>query len=306
MLKQVGSIALPEHSGAGGFDHAAAHAATGHVYVAHTANNAVDVLDPDAGRHLFSIADLSGVAGVLVSEERQLVITSNRAENTMAVFAPGPEPQVAKLAVGRRPNGLACDPARGFALVANVGDPTVPASHTLTMVELERPRVLAEIPVPGRTRWAVHDPDDEVFYVNIADPPCIVVVQTRDPDRIARTLHVPEAGPHGLDLDRASHRLFCACDSKVLLTLDARSGEVLSRKTLSGVPDVVFFNPTLGQLYIAVGDPGVIDVFDTVAMVSLGCIPTEYGAHTLAFDPVRHRVIAFLPRTHRAAVFEAT
>ena len=84
-LHRIGHIALPEHTGNGGFDHAAVHAATGHVYVAHTANDAVDVLDPTAGRHLFSIGDLRGVAGVLVSDEAQLVVTSNRAENTIEI-----------------------------------------------------------------------------------------------------------------------------------------------------------------------------------------------------------------------------
>ena len=53
-LERIGYIALPAHSGKGGFDHAAVHAASGHVYVAHTANNAVDVFDPAAGRQLFS------------------------------------------------------------------------------------------------------------------------------------------------------------------------------------------------------------------------------------------------------------
>jgi len=45
-LDLKGYIELPAHKGSGGFDHAAVHAATGHVYVAHTANSAVDVLDP--------------------------------------------------------------------------------------------------------------------------------------------------------------------------------------------------------------------------------------------------------------------
>src|SRR5215471_19185180 len=111
-LRHVGYIALPPHEAAGGFDHAAVHAATGHVYVAHTANDAVDVFDPVAGKHLFSIANLPGVAGAFVSEESQLVITSNRAENTIGLFTPGPDPQVLKIAVGLRPNGIAYDPVR--------------------------------------------------------------------------------------------------------------------------------------------------------------------------------------------------
>ena len=101
------STSVPE-----GFDHAAVHAASGRVYVAHTANNAVDVFDPASGRHLFAIAAAGRNAGVLVSDETQLIIASNRAENTIAIFPPGPDPQVSKVSVGARPNGLAYDHAR--------------------------------------------------------------------------------------------------------------------------------------------------------------------------------------------------
>jgi len=172
------------------------------------------------------------------------------------------------------------------------------------MVGLDDRKLLAEIPVPGGTRWAVYDPDAEAFYVNIADPSEIVVVASRDPRRVARTFTVPSAGAHGLDLDLATHRLFCACDAKMLVTLDARSGKVLAQSELSGVPDVVFYNAARQHLYVAVGDPGVIDVFDTATMKRLGSVPSEKGAHTLAFAPAGNRVYAFLPQTHRAAVYQ--
>jgi hypothetical protein len=55
-----------------------------------------------------------------------------------------------------------------------------------------------------------------------------------------------------------------------------------------------FLDAALRHLYVAVGDPGVIDVFDT----EIG-----RGAHTLRFDAVRNTVYAFLPDTHRAAVY---
>ena len=90
-LTLIGHVPLPAHAGSGGFDHAAVHAATGHVYVAHTANSAVDVFDPATRKHLYSIPGLAAVAGALVSDESQLVFTSNRGENTIGVFAPGPE-----------------------------------------------------------------------------------------------------------------------------------------------------------------------------------------------------------------------
>lgn len=302
-LRLTGYVDLPASKANGGFDHAAVHAATGHVYVAHTANDAVDVFDPVSSRHLFSIANLPGVAGALVSEESQLVLSSNRAENTIGIFAPGPDPTVHKVAVGLRPNGLAYDPVRRLILVANVGDPSIAGSCTLTMVALDDRAVVAEIAVPGRTRWAVYDDDAERFYVNIADPALIVIVDAKKPDGITATFDIPAAGPHGLDLDPTTRRLFCACDAGRLITLDAATGRIVAEHALGGVPDVVFFNRPRRQLYIAVGDPGLIDVFDTASMASLGRVATERGAHTIAFAPSGDAVYAFLPQSHRAAVF---
>jgi DNA-binding beta-propeller fold protein YncE len=303
-LQHIGYIALPEHIGAGGFDHAAVHAPTGHVFVAHTANDAVDVFHPALGRHLYSIANLKRVAGVLISEDAELVVTSNRGENTIGIFTPGAHFHMVKVAVGLRPNGLAYDPARRLILVANVGDPSISSSHTLSIVGLDERAVLAQIAVPGRTRWAVYDPDSETFYVNVADPAQIIVVASRDPHRVARAIAVPRAGPHGLDLDPATHRLYCACDAKMLVALDAHTGRVKGECGLSGAPDVVFLNPARRHLYVAIDDPGVIDVLDIVTMRRLDSVPTERGAHTLAFAPWDNRVYAFLPETHRAAVYQ--
>jgi len=302
-LHHAGYVDLPEHKGTGGFDHAAIHAASGHVWVAHTANDAADAFDPATGRYLFSIPHLPGVAGLVVSDEGQLVITSNRAENTIGVFAPASDPAVLKIPVGMRPNGLAYDHSRRLVLVANVGDPSIPDSHTLSMVELDERAVTAEIRVPGRTRWAVFDPNAELFYVNIADPAQIVIVDARKPGVIAGTFDVPAAGPHGLDIDISTHRLFCACDAAVLVTLDARSGRITNEKPLSGTPDVVFFDRQREQLYVAVGNPGVIDVFDTAALAKTGRIETEKGAHTFALSASGDSLYAFLPATHRAAIY---
>ncbi len=101
----------------------------------------------------------------------------------------------------------------------------------------------------------------------------------------------------------AQQRLFCACDARRLVTLDLPSGALLNESDLSGPPDVVFFNAALQHLYVASGDPGVIDVFDTATLQRLEVIPTEKGAHTIGFDADRHKVYAFLPQTHRASVY---
>ncbi len=302
-LKLQGTIDLPAHAKPGGFDHAAVHRASARLYVAHTVNDALDVIDCAGDRYLHSIPNLAGVAGALVSNERDLVFTSNRGENTAGIFSPGDEAGVFKVGVGVRPNGLAYEPARNLVLAANVGDPAIPGSFTVSIVDVGQRKMIADVRVPGRTRWAVFDAQASAFYVAIMEPAQIAAIDAGRPTRVMQAVPVPAAGPHGLDLDAERRRLFCACDGKKLITLNADTGRALNAADIGGVPDVVFFNAALEHLYVAIGDPGVIEVFDTETMTRIETVSTEKGAYTLAFEATRNKVYAFLPQTHRAAVY---
>jgi len=303
ILEQTGEVKLPVHAKPGGFDHAAVHGPRGRLYVAHTANDAVDMIDCATNTYLGSIPRLGGVAGALVSEEHDLVFTSNRTENTVGIFSPSQEEALIKVKVGLRPNGLAYDARRRLLLAANVGEPARPGFFTVSAVDVPTRAMIADVPVSGRTRWVVFDAETGCFYVNIADPPQIAVIEAEKPSVVARTLSIPATGPHGLDLDAATHRLFCACDGKTLVVLDARSGAVSAQAELAGVPDVIFFNQERRHLYVAIGEPGLIEVFETDQMRRLETVRTEADAHTLGFDPSRNTVYALLPNTHRALIY---
>src|SRR5262249_7360416 len=265
-LRPVGFVDLPAHSKAGGFDHAAVDESTGRIYVAHTANDAVDIIDVEARKYVGSIGGLTGVAGALVVPGRNLLLTSNRGENTIGIARLDDATSVHKVPVGIRPNGLAYDPLRGRVLVAHVGDPGIPDSCTVSIVDVVSRERIADVRVAGRTRWAVYDPVADVYHVNIADPPQIVIIGAGDPVYIRRVVPIEHAGPHGLDIDVAGRRLFCACDAGVVVEIEADGGEALRAEPIAGVPDVVFLDVGLHRLYVAVGDPGVIEVFDTAPL----------------------------------------
>src|SRR5258706_1953654 len=303
-LKLQGYIDLPAHVKSGGFDHAAIHRASGQLYVAHTSNDSLDVIDCASDRYLHSIPDLIGVAGALVSDERGLVFTSNRGEDTVSIFSPDKEANAVTVKVGIRPNGLSFDPKRGLLLAANVGNPDVPGSFTFSIGDIAKKKLIDSTRVRGRTVGTIYDPEAEVFYVNIGNPPQIVVIDANNPTAVANTFDIPAEGPHGLDLDIAGRRLFCACDGAQLVTLDSSSGKIQSQMAISGIPDVIFYNKALGHLYVAIGDPGVIDVIDTKSMEPVEIMRTEMGAHTIAFDAQRNKIHAFLPETHRAAIYQ--
>ena len=300
MLKLTSYIDLPPHVGNGAFDHADMHVATDRLYVAHTANDAIDVIDCARDVYVESFAGFTAVAGALAGEA--LVFTSNRGENTVSIFAPGDEASATKLAVGVGPNGLAFDPQRGLLLAANVGDSAIPGSASVTLIDVARRSVVVQFPMPGRTRWAMFDPKSAQFFVNIANPAVIARIDAQS-QRTLDPFAVPAKGPHGLAIDHARGHLLCACDAGVLVVLDSANGAVRGTVALSGAPDVVFLHPTLDRLYVAIEDPGVIDVIDLSTLTRLQVMPTEPGAHTLALDQVHNKLYCFLPQTHRAVVF---
>jgi len=116
-----------------------------------------------------------GVAGVLVSNERDIVFTSNRGENTVGVFNHWKERRLHKIKVGGRPNGLAFDASRNTLLAANVPKPNIQDLVTMSIVDVGTRMTIVDVTIPGRTRWAVFDPESERFYVNIADPSEIAI-----------------------------------------------------------------------------------------------------------------------------------
>ncbi|MHB1435522.1 MAG: YncE family protein [Thermoplasmata archaeon] len=304
-LSEVARIALPSHPVGGGFDHAAVDGRTDRLYVAHTSNDAVDMIDLKARRFLRSLPNLRGVAGVWVAEQERLLFTSNRAEDTASILPLDGETEAFRFPTGPRPNGMAFDPGRGTLLVAGVGDPRMPnAPPTLTFAEAATGTAIGQLRAPGRTRWATYHAPSDAFYVNVADPPCIAVVAADRLSRIDHLIPIPARGPHGLEQDPSGRLLYCACDEGVVVSVEVVSGRAERVGTLSGAPDVLWVNSTRQHLYCAVEDPGAIDVFEISPFRFLESVRTAPGAGTLTVDLSRGEVHSFLPNTHEDLVLQ--
>lgn len=300
-LVQTGFIPLPPGAMAG-FDHADVWLGQGgpRIYVAHTGADRIDVIDCIARIFLRSLDGLPGVAGVLVDQEHDLLFSSDRADARVSAFRCSDEALLGQVEVGPHPNGLAYDRRRRRLYSFNLGEP-LGENCTASVVALDSLTVVAELPLPGRPRWAVYDPDLDAVYVNIREPAQILVL---DADRVAtaRALEVPAAGPHGLWLD--GDRLFCAADGGALVVLDRHSGDLLANLPLPGIPDVVMHDRAGKRLYVAIGEPGLVCSFDNERLEQVEEIETEEGAHTIGWDPVGRALYVFCPRSSAAAVYE--
>ena len=294
MLRHLAYIDLPRHS-KGGFDHADVHQKTGRVFLAHTANGAVEVIDGEQSRHMATLDGCPEASGVICAQREDLIFAAARGTGDILQIDANTLNVTRRFVAGSKPNGLAWDGKRKHLLVADVQD------NTARLVDADTGRITFTLGLRGRPRWCQYDPQGDQFLVNISDPPGVSVL---NPETLTALSFLPISieGPHGLELGTAS-RAFVACDGKALIVLDLRTGSELKAIPITGSPDVIWYNPRRERLYIAIGKPGVIDVIDTVSMTTAEKVQTEERAHTLAFDRLRQRLYVFLPDSCRAGVY---
>jgi len=299
-ITRTGFVPLPRGRHPG-FDHADTWLGdlVARIYVAHTGADRVDVIDCEARAFLRSIDGLPGVAGVLISNEHDLLFTSDRECARVSVFRCSDESVVGRVDVGYHPNGLAYDPTRRRLFSFNLGEP-LGVGCTVSVMAIDSMTVEAEIRLPGRPRWAAYEAATDTVYANVLDPAVVLCI---DPAALAITssIDVPVAGPHGLWV--ADARLYCAADGGAVVVMDRDSGSITASIPLPGSPDVVWHDPEGAKLYVAVGDPGAVTVVDTATLRIVETITTERGAHTLGWDPTHRTLYVFCPESGGAALF---
>jgi DNA-binding beta-propeller fold protein YncE len=237
---------------------------------------------------------------VICAQEADLVFAAARGAGKVLVIQASTGRVTGELGVGPRPNGLAWDLYHQHLLVADVQENT---ARLLDPSREPASATVATTPLPGRPRWAAYDRQRQQFLINIREPACVVVLAAETVAPVAQW-PVSVTGPHGMDLDLAGGRALVACDGAAVVALDLTTGQELAQVPIAGGPDAIWYNARRDRLYVAISEPGVVQVIDTHAMVVAQQVETEQDAHTTAFDVARQRLSVFLPSSCRAAVYE--
>lgn len=297
MLTLEGAIRIPPYApdAPSDFDHGDVHLASGRIFVAHTRAGTIEVLDGPGLRHVATIPGCPEASGVLVAQADGLVFAAARGAGQVLVIDVATLAVLRAVAVDPRPNGLAWDPTRRLLLVADV------EANTARLVTPEGD-TRAVLSLPGRPRWCVYDAARNRYLVNIREPACVVILDAAS-GSIVGQWPMASVGPHGLDLDAVNNQAFVACDGGRVLRVDLADGHITGQSDIAGVPDALWYNARQARLYVAIGDPGVVQVIDTHTLHVVQTVTTELGAHTTAFDTQRQSLYAFLPASCQASVF---
>jgi streptogramin lyase len=285
-LRTIGTIAIPNAANSS-FDHGVFDRATRRVFIAHTARDCVEVIDPDTQKHVATLPGFPGVAGAVCDDGEVLV--TNRGSASLAWIDAASLKTKAVFKTGATPNGATIVKRSGLGLVACIGDER--ESPTLQSFAL-RAGKMASIDLPGRPRWCVTDAAAERVFLCIREPSMVLVAGLPNLEVIAKW-SLPSGGAHGLDIDHQQGRLYAACDDGALVEVDSKSGKITNVWPIAGLPDVTFFNPTSGLVHVAIGEPGLVDTVDPRSGKSERTA-TGAGAHTTILVPP-NRLCAISP-----------
>jgi hypothetical protein len=270
--------------GDGGWDYLAFDSAARRLYV--TRATRVIVLDPDTGKVVGEIPNLSGVHGVALAPDLGRGFISNGRADKVTVFDLKSLKVLAELkSTGQNPDAILYDPAshRVFAFNGRSGSATV--------YDAASGQVAATIPLGGKPEFAASDRKGSVF-VNIEDKNELVAI---DATKLAVAQRWPLAGceePSGLAIDVAHQRLVVGCGNETSLIVDSASGRVVARLPIGKGVDANGFDPGAGLGFASCGD-GTLTVMReetpdrwTVAAKAA----TRQGARTMAVDERTHAV----------------
>src|SRR6266850_4070371 len=145
--------------GNGGFDYVTIDSDARRLYLSH--GTEVNVVDPDNGKLIGTIADTPGVHGIAIASEFKHGFTSNGRENKVSMFDSVTLQLIKKIDVGKGPDGIYYDAATKRVFTNNHG------THDVTAIDAKTGEVVGTVKVEADGEEAVIA--DGVIYLNGED-----------------------------------------------------------------------------------------------------------------------------------------
>jgi YVTN family beta-propeller protein len=256
------------------------------LYLSHESE--VAVFDVDSGAPSGKIADTLGVHGIAIAPESGRGFTSNGQASSVTIFDLKSLAIISHVAVGKKPDAIIYDPATRRVFAMNGG------SDSATAIDSATGSVAGTVNLGGGPEYGAADGAGNV-YVNLEDQSEIVHLDSHNLVLKDHWPLAPCARPSSMAIDRATHRLFIGCRSRVMAIVNADTGQVVTSLPIGDHVDATWFDPDSNLIFNSTGE-GTVDVFHEDApdrYSAVQRIPTRAGAKTMALDFKTHRL--FVP-----------
>lgn len=196
-------------------------------------------------------------------------------------------------------------PRRFDLMTIDVARHRLLAAHSradaLTVVDLHRDRLLAEIPVGSESAGVAVDTGDGKYYVGTRKGVAVINART-----LKMTHLIATPGPvDAMVFDARNHDLYAAHDDGTQVwTIDTRSNKIKGMLATPAAPELMAIDARLHRLYVNIKPRNQVMSFDTVtgkALASWSTLPTR-SPHGLVLNPTTQRMY-IAGRSHQVTVY---
>ena len=225
--------------------------------------------------------------GVVVDPTSLLAFVTRSDANTVDVFDPKNMRLVKRIPVAADPDGIFYDPSNKLVYVASSD------AMLATLIDPASQNSIGTISLSGKPEFAAFDPETKLIYQNLADTNTVAAVDVTKRSVVQRW---PLEGcelPTGMAIDDADRRLFIACGKSAKLAIfDLNLHRVIASVPVGLGADSVAYDSELHRIYVT-GLFGRLTVVNQATTDTYHVVDSTYlhfNAHTLAIDPVTHRL----------------
>jgi YVTN family beta-propeller protein len=276
----VKKIPIP---GQGSWDYLSVDEVARRLYVSH--GTQVEVIDVDSLAIVGNIPNTLGVHGIAIAPDLGRGFVSDGQSSTVTIFDLKTLKPIADVPTGKKPDAIIYDPATSRVFAFNGG------SDSTTAIDAATGKVAGTVDLGGGPEFAAADGNGFV-YDNLEDESLVLKIDARKLTVEKRWPTAPCASPSSMAIDRANHRLFLGCRSKVMAVMNADTGQVITTLPIGDHVDATAFDEATKLIFNSNGE-GTITVIhqdspDKYSVVET--VKTLPKAKTMALDPKTHRL----------------
>ena len=273
--------------GDGGWDILTIDSASHRLFLSHATK--VVVVDIEKNTVAGEIADTPGVHAFLAVPALKRGFSSNGKENKSSVVDLTTFKTIEKVDTGESPDAIVYESKKNEVYVFNH------RGNSVTVIDAATAKVVSTIQLGGNPEFGVADTKADRIYCNLEDKNEVVVIDTKKREVVSRWPLAPGQEPTGIAFDSVRHRLFAACNNKMMVMLNTETGKVITTVPIGSGTDGCAFDEVTRLAFASCGD-GITTIAkeetpDKLTIVQ--SLKTEPRARTMELDPRTHRI--YLP-----------
>jgi DNA-binding beta-propeller fold protein YncE len=258
------------------------------------------LLDLKTGRLSQSLAGFNKPQGIAYAPSLKKVFVASAYDGTCRIFGGEPLTLEATVPLSLGADKLGYDPRAEIIFAGHGGQEAHEDYGELAVIDAKTGILKLNVRMEARAGSSMVEGSGERVFTLIPDVSKVAVLNRK-------THAVQEIWPIAgvqktveMDFDERNHRLFVGSRTPARVSvIDTNSGKVVARLPTVETLDGVFFDASLGRIYVPGGE-GFLDVFQQVDAdhyAKLARIPTAPGARTGLFVPALKRFYLAVPNT---------